>query len=234
MEADQPMTFRKKLENFWYHYNRHCILGLLLAIALVLLFILGFASISGRPNYDTSVLLCVPGSTVHLESPVVVGLREKLQAYCPDVNGDGQSLLYLDVILSPDENESATLLAFDTRLTSELEACDSQLYLFGTSLYHFLSEADGFEDLQAMFPDLEVPMQYAIPLRDTALGTVSYTLPEEGLPEGVDESDYLAENEAFLDDILLTLRKDNGKQPERRAAQIALLRALLEDRFAAN
>lgn len=122
-------------------------------------------------------------------------------------------------------------MAEDVRLTAELQAGDSQLYLFDKTIYERFLEQDHYENLAVLFPDYDLPMLPPCRVRDTLLADVTFPLPEEGLPERQTQEEYYANAEALLDDLYLVMRTDPGIKEERRQEQLALLQALLDASF---
>ncbi len=222
-----PMTPKDKLANFWtYHWKL-----ILVLLGLVAVVVIGIVSMVVRPDYDTSILVATAGKKIHVDTPVIVALQQKIEEYGRDVNGDGQVQILLDVIDYPNSEFSQSNMAEDVRLTAELQAGDSQLYLFDKTIYERFLEQDHYENLAVLFPDYDLPMVTAVPVRDTLLADVTFPLPEEGLPERQTQEEYYANAEALLDDLYLVMRTDPGIKEERRQEQLALLQALLDASF---
>ena len=227
MTEQIPMTPKEKLANFWtYHWKL-----ILVILGVAAFVVIGVVSMLVQPNYDTSILVATAGKRIRIDTPVIVALQRKLEEYGRDVNGDGQVRILLDVIDYPSSEFSQSNMAEDVRLTAELQAGDSQLYLFDKTIYERFVEQDHYENPAALFPNYDIPMVTAVPVRDTLLADVSFPLPEEGLAERQTEEDYYADANALLDDLVLVMRTDPGVKEDRRETQLALLQALLDASF---
>ena len=220
-----PMTPKEKWTNFWYYNWKYAVLAVI-ALAVI---IAGVVTMCAQPTYYTSVLVGTVQKGVSAESEVIEALGEKLVGYAA---GDTKRLpLQMYVIDYPSSEFAQSNMAWDVQLTAELESQESQLYIFDRTMYNRLLDQDAFVDLQAAFPDYDIPMQYAVPLSETPLYSVEIPLPKEGLPEVTDPDEYLAGQRAILDDLYVAFRVDGGKNAGRRAAQWEILENLLAESF---
>lgn len=191
--------------------------------------IAGVITMCAQPQYYTSVLVGTIQKGISAESEVVTAVGEKLADY---VSGDEKdALLEMYVIDYPSSEFAQSNMAWDVQLTAELESQEMQLYIFDRAMYNRLLDQEAFVDLQAAFPEYDIPMQYAVPLSETPLYDVDIPLPEDGLEEGQDEAAYQAEQRAILDDLYLVFRVDGGKHEDERAMQWSILENLLADSF---
>ena len=78
------MSFRSKVENFWYHYKSVVLIGIFLIFTL--LFCLH--SCVTKTEYDIQVYYVVGSSSMYTEQ--LDWIQQTVAAHCGDVNGDGQ------------------------------------------------------------------------------------------------------------------------------------------------
>ena len=225
--TEKPKDFKEWLTNFWYYNWKY----VFLIAVLVSVIIAGTVSCMAEPNYDTSVLLACQQKGVYEQSPLVQALMEKLGTYGNDTNGDGKVLIRPDIADSSTNVFNNVDMAWYTRLSSELQLGDSQFFLLDSSVFEYLLSQNGYLDLTERYPDYDIPMIYAVPLRDTPLYNIEFGLPEDGLPADADPQAYYDEQHAILDDLYIVFRFDNGVKPERRADQLVILDRLMEDSF---
>ncbi len=115
-EPAPKMSFKKKLENFWYHYKIQTIVG----VTVVLLFGYMIYDLVTKVEPDMTVVAVVDNGLSHRAE----GLEAYFEHYCEDLNDDGE--IYVQVVLVPmDANSTGT---------------DAQNY--ATKLYSVLSNAE--------------------------------------------------------------------------------------------
>ena len=78
------MTLRLKLENIWYHYKFHILVGLFLLVTLVV----SLHSCVVKPKYDIQVFYVTGSSPMYNEQ--LAWLETAVASHCGDVNGDGE------------------------------------------------------------------------------------------------------------------------------------------------
>ena len=228
MRTQSPATTESKFQTYWEYHWKFFLAGAALVVVLVVCLISVFA----QTKYDTSVLMATSGKNIHADQPVMAALQKKLNEYGADIDGNGTAAILLDIVDFTSSEFSQGDMGPHVRLTAELQAGTSQLYIFDKSIYeNFLGDGEHYLNLAKAFPQYDIPLEYAVPLSDTPLGDLQYGLPEEGLYYNETEADYIARNEAILDDLYLVFRVDSGLEPARREAQYALLERLLQDAF---
>lgn len=111
----------KKLENFWFYYKKHLLIGL---AVLAVLGWLGFQrATTPEPDYHIGILRTVP-----LPEEQLAALKEPFTAAGEDLNGDGRVLVQLHtyyVDLAADssnvsEDTVQTVAALDADLTGKV------------------------------------------------------------------------------------------------------------------
>lgn len=78
------MTLRAKVENIWYHYKFHIIVGVFLLATLIVC----LHSCVEKPKYDIQVFYVTGSSPMYNEQ--LVWLESAVASRCGDVNGDGE------------------------------------------------------------------------------------------------------------------------------------------------
>ncbi len=135
--VEQPKTFAKKWENYWYHYTFVTIL-LVAILSLVGWFVYEMVT---RESYDMN-LLVLTGYETGVTSD---DLQEPLSQHLSDEDGDGDTDLYIDLIVldrdTLETQDTNTVMAMTTRYTAAIGSADYMVYLLDESYYDFLVES---------------------------------------------------------------------------------------------
>ncbi len=138
-EDHEPMTFRKKLENFWYHYKWTVIIA-----AVVIGFgVYMIAELLSNTQPDM-IVLCTVDNGLMYRADEVEGFFKK---YGEDLNGDGE--VYIQVIFTPMDASSGgdqLTQSYETKLYSNLSNADAVLFI--------TDEASIFSIEQVAFQDM--------------------------------------------------------------------------------
>lgn len=142
-ERPRELTRREKLLN-WLHYHKwHLLVSALLlwAICDIGCDVLGLRD--ARPDCQIAYV----GSR-GLPDETAAALEDALSALCEDLNGDGTQTVKLVQYLFPEEADAELAYASEVRLTADLEACESYLFLLEDpesfqSRYHVLCSLNG-------------------------------------------------------------------------------------------
>ncbi len=111
--VNRPKTLRTWLENFWYHYKYHTIVGAVVVVALAV--ILG--QCATRTHYDYTVMLAT--STVELSTFQVNALQKELASCGTDCNGDGEvNIVLVDCTFNEKTSGYQTIMAKKQKLQS--------------------------------------------------------------------------------------------------------------------
>ncbi len=78
------MTLRSKVENIWYHYKFHILVGLFLLVTLIV----SLHSCVVKPKYDIQIFYVTGSSPMYNEQ--LAWLENAVASHCGDVNGDGE------------------------------------------------------------------------------------------------------------------------------------------------
>ena len=150
----KDLTFSKKLEHIWFYYKWYILVAIFFGFAAFICikqFVL-------TPNYDTTVLWARHGN---VPTQVVEEMREELEKYCPDLNGDGE--VHVDVrfiglaktmLTVPNDDETSSQyvnneveLTYKMKLVAEMTGGGSYIFMFDDMVYQTLAELQGYRDL---------------------------------------------------------------------------------------
>ena len=116
------------LDNFWYHYKWHTIIGGFFAIVLIV----GLVQMLTRPSYDT-MLVCAGGNTMTEEEKAA--LDELFCKLCPDdFNDDGEKRINLVMYQAYSDEE----------LQKEKEQAEAESEHFVYDANHYAQEKKNF------------------------------------------------------------------------------------------
>ncbi len=145
--SKEPMTFTKKLENFWYYHK----LKVLSAVLIICIILVGVHSCLKRESVDLYVLYMINGaySTESNEE-----LAKKMEQYVEDLDGDGEkrvqiiTISFSEVLERTDRSQEATL----SRLVGQIASGPALFYIFDDENYQALKDAkvEIFEQLDGI------------------------------------------------------------------------------------
>ncbi len=156
VEEVAPQTVKEKLQNFWYYYKWHTIIGLFIAVVLAF----GVAQCSTKESPDYTIMTVfdkyVPGE-------VTDEIEKYFEQYGEDVNGDGKVIVHIyDASAGTDRDIQN---ANSTRLMAELQRGEIMLFVTDEACFTRLHSLDVFEK-QEVFSDKD---GFAYNLRETEL-----------------------------------------------------------------
>lgn len=148
----EPMTFAKKIENFWYHHK----LKVLSALLILCITLVGIHSCMNKQSVDMYVLYMVNGA-YSTESNEALAL--KLEQYVDDLDDDGEkrvqiiTVSFSDVLARTDQSQEATL----ARLVGQVASGPALFYVFDDANYKALKEAKVqiFDEIANDLPESE-------------------------------------------------------------------------------
>lgn len=137
------MTFKEKLQNYWYYYKVHTLVGL----ACALIFAVLISQCASNETYDYSV-------TLYMAKPIPESVREvmaeELAKFGTDQNGDGEvTVEILDCSYGDNDNIRMNQIA---KMQARLTMPESVLFLTDETCYRSLDEMDLFDTLEIL-PD---------------------------------------------------------------------------------
>ncbi len=156
VEEVLPTTAKEKLQNFWYYYKWHSIIGLFIAVVLAF----GVAQCSTKENPDYTVMTVFDK---YVPSEVTDEIEKYLEQFGEDINGDGKVIVHIyDASAGTDQDIQN---ANSTRLMAELQRGEVMLFVVDEASFTRLHNLDVFEK-QDVFYDKD---GFAYNLRDTEL-----------------------------------------------------------------
>ncbi len=159
-EPAPKMSFKKKLENFWYHYKIQTIV----AVTVTILFGYMIYDLVTKIEPDVTVVAVVDNGLSHR----VDGLEAYFEHYCEDLNGDGE--VYVQVVLVPMDANSTNTDAqnYATKLYSTLSNAETVMVIADTAS-EFSVEQVLFQDLTERYESNEYVTEKGIKLTNDRL-----------------------------------------------------------------
>lgn len=159
-EPAPKMSFKKKLENFWYHYKIQTIV----AVTVTVLFGYMIYDLVTRIEPDITVVAVVDNGLSHR----VDGLEAYFEHYCEDLNGDGE--VYVQVVLVPMDANSTNTDAqnYATKLYSTLSNAETVMVIADPAS-EFSVEQVLFQDLTERYEGNEYVTERGIKLTNDRL-----------------------------------------------------------------
>ena len=134
-----PLTFKEKLQNFWYYYKIHTIS----IICAVLILVVGISQCTGKTNWDMRVIYFSYSPVLDEQIKPIGKYFEKISK---DLNGDGEvNIQMINCSMVPGDNNvkynQATLTKVQSLIATEEKA---MLFIFDSdSREYFEAEALG-------------------------------------------------------------------------------------------
>ncbi len=134
--SQQPQTFWRKLENFWFYHKWHLLAGLL----IICIAVVAVRSCIKKESIDMYVLYMVNGA---YSTQANEELAMKLEQYVDDIDGDGEkrvqiiALSFSDTLSRTDQTQEATL----AQLVGQISSGPALFYIFDDENYKALKEA---------------------------------------------------------------------------------------------
>lgn len=144
---EKPQGFKKKVENFFYHYKVHVVAGVFILV-LAVIFIRDMVT---SPNYDFTVLMA---GGVYVSDENGTLLTKRMEEYGVDVNEDGQVLISFAPIYLIDATDNAEyaeqMMASQMKLVAEISAGDSYVYILDQAVFDsmFGDDPDIFSEIE--------------------------------------------------------------------------------------
>lgn len=122
----RPKGFKAWCANYWYHYKYHTIVALVLLITAAIT----IAQCSTRTKYDYEIVVAT--ETVFLTGGQLDSVKEQLEKYGDDLNGDGEvNVLLIDCTFNKKESDYESYNAKQQKLQTLLMN-DTDVMLFIT------------------------------------------------------------------------------------------------------
>lgn len=147
-----PLTAKEKLQNFWYYYKWHTIIGLF--IAFVLIFGVAQCTTKEEPDYTVMTVF-----DKYVPSEVTGKIEDYLEQFGEDINGDGKVVVHIYDASASDDRDIQN--ANSTRLMAELQRGEVMLFIVDEDNFSRLDNLNVFEK----YPDFKDKDGYALNLR---------------------------------------------------------------------
>lgn len=185
----EKMSFKKKLENYWFYYKIHTI-----AAVFILVLVIGFIHEQvSKPKYDYHIGII---DTQGFDQDSLDSLQAEFEACAADRNGDGKIQIQL-LTYAVDESESANpqqVMATQTQLFGDVELGTSVIFIYSDAIY------ESFKD-EGLFPADES--------RRLAIDDSVREIPErfKGMSITLMDVDQAADKEGYYEDSEKLLNK---------------------------
>ncbi len=145
------MSFKKKWENYWYHYKWHTIAGVF-ALILLVLFVKDFTT---KEQYDGTVMVA---TSYFVDDDRNAVLKETLERYFSDIDGNGEvNLAIVPIFLEGGQQGEPTDVqlasAMQMKMVAEISTNPSMIYIFDDGFTNLFIEQGLLRDLSQDFPD---------------------------------------------------------------------------------
>lgn len=137
------MTFKKKLENYWYYYKIHTFVGLLVAIILVT------SIVQCSQNVANDMQLAYVGNSYIPTEQI----QQSLQDIVPDVNGDGKKAVFIDSIVIPEKPSSEADFYMSQKLAITFVDGSTRMYIMEKNFFASEMYAEMFQPLEGIIDE---------------------------------------------------------------------------------
>lgn len=155
----------KKLDNYWYHYKWHTIIGLFLVTVILICSL----QMCAKDDYDFEVLYAGPKNLNSQQT--ILDIESAFASIGDDRTGDGKVTVnlvsyWVDERISPDNEEYKDMTPTDVSYAMNQSLNNRQLYLDEVSagnlvvflvsphLFHLVDDEAGFMRVTDVFPEL--------------------------------------------------------------------------------
>ena len=193
--TSEPITFLKKVENFWFYHKLKLLSGLLILCILIV----GVHSCINKKSIDMYVLYMVNGA---YSTQANEELALKLEQYVDDLDGDGEkrvqiiTISFSEVLARTDQSQDATL----TRMVGQVASGPALFYVFDDANYQALKQAQVqiFEEISELVPDCKYMETERFDASSSGFleGVLGFEDADEPLYFGIRNNDEIPENDS--------------------------------------
>ncbi len=191
----EPMTFKKKIENFWFYHKFKVLTGLLIALIIAV----GVHSCVNKQSVDMYVLYMINGA---YSSASNEELAKKMEQYVDDIDGDGEkrvqiiTISFSEVLGRTDQSQDATL----TRLVGQIASGPALFYVFDDANYQELKNAqvEIFEKIDELLPQHSCVEPYRFNASESGFfeGVLGFEDADDPLYMGIRVNDQIPETDS--------------------------------------
>lgn len=169
----EKMSFKKKLENFWYYYKIHTL------VAIFILIVVAITVQQCASKVDPDMTVVVATNNPVLSQDNQDRLQNYLGTFTSDLNKDGKKQVQVDALYFGD---SQTAQAMQAKLAIDLMP-ETKVYVFITddTTYQSLAKQEAFAKLSDALPGVKGTDDYRLDASQTALGGSQYQKAFSGL-----------------------------------------------------
>lgn len=130
MDQEKKQTWKKKLENYWYYYKIHTLIGVFILVIVVTT----IRDKMRQIDYDYCIGV-VTESNIQYEQ--LDQLQQAFESYADDYNEDGEVHVQIEnYVLSNDESMNPQMImANQTKFSGDLQIGQSMIYIFSDEIY---------------------------------------------------------------------------------------------------
>lgn len=188
---------RKKLENFWYYYKWHVIIG------IVALFLIGYSVYDAVTKIEPDITVdCIMDTGMNYEITDKLTLDLKNNGGVNDNNGDGRIEVHMGHYQTGKDPSSATSQGSMTEVVQlRMAVGDCSLILTEPHILNLYAEQELFEDLTAIADEMNIPEDRRYM---SEFGKV--------IAINIDNSEFLAKNDVITRECYAAIRVLNNDQ----------------------
>lgn len=127
---DKPVGVKNKLDNYWYHYKWHTLIGLFFVITILICTV----QCAGKEKPDIKAVLYVDKSVADLTA---TALEDEIEKYMTDINGDGEIICQINNLSYVDGGNNYAINK-SQRLFAEIAEGSTFLYILDEKGYESL------------------------------------------------------------------------------------------------
>lgn len=170
---NEKMSFRKKLENYWYYYKVHTF------VAIFILIVVAITVQQCATKVDPDITVVVATNKPVLTEENQGRVEQYIASLTGDLNRDGKKRAQVDTLYFSD---GSSLQAMQAKLSIDIMP-ETKVYIFITddSTYQNLQKQGTFAKLSDPLPGVKGADDYRISAPQTALGGAEYQKAFDGL-----------------------------------------------------
>lgn len=169
---EKPVGAKKKIENYWYHYKWHTIIGLFFIITILVCTV----QCASKEKPDIQVVLYSDDALADMTTSAI---EDEIEKYMTDINDDGEIICQIINLSANYEATNNTGISNSQRLMSQVAEGSVFFYITDQSGYdYFADEGLDFFDTKDYFNSFD---GHGLKISDTAMqeNLKDYLLPDD-------------------------------------------------------